>query len=145
MTQERTNRIKALTSIAEKYHISAIYAFGSRASEVMAWTNGETVDIEPIESDVDIGVLLRHKAGLSVQEKVQITIEMEDLLGVPRVDLVIISEADPFLALDIIKGELIFCNELDAQAEYELYNRYKKICTHKNTPSTVYSFIVKPS
>ena len=33
---------------------------------------------------------------------------LEDLFLVPRVDLVSISEADPFLAANIIRGERLF-------------------------------------
>lgn len=35
-------------------------------------------------------------------------------------DLVILPEADPFLALDVIRGELLYCADRDAQAEQEL-------------------------
>jgi len=37
------------------------------------------------------------------------------------VDLVVLSEADPFLALDVIRGELLWCVDPDVQAEDELY------------------------
>jgi hypothetical protein len=37
------------------------------------------------------------------------------------VDLVVLPEADPFLALDVIRGELLTCADADAQAEDELY------------------------
>ena len=33
----------------------------------------------------------------------------------------VLPEASPFLALDVIKGELIYCNDPDLQAEDELY------------------------
>ena len=36
-------------------------------------------------------------------------------------DLILLPEADPFLALDIIKGELLYCADPDRQAEDELY------------------------
>lgn len=39
----------------------------------------------------------------------------------PRADLVVFSEVEAFLALDVIKGELIYCDDLDAQTEYELF------------------------
>jgi hypothetical protein len=32
---------------------------------------------------------------------------IEHLLGVARVDLVILKEADPYLALDVVPGELL--------------------------------------
>jgi hypothetical protein len=49
------------------------------------------------------------------------TIELEDILNVRQVDLVVLSEADPFLALDIIRGELLHTEAPDDQAQYELY------------------------
>jgi len=52
---------------------------------------------------------------------VRLTIDLEDLLGVCRVDLVILSEASPFLALDVISGEQLYSPDLDRAAEYELY------------------------
>jgi hypothetical protein len=52
---------------------------------------------------------------------VEITQALEDFFQVKRVDLVILSEAPPFLALDIIKGELIYCSDPHRQAEDELY------------------------
>lgn len=121
MTHERAHRMEALGSIAERYDISTVYAFGSRASGVAVWIKGQSVDIDHIGSDVDIGVLPRPKTRLPVQKKVQLAIELEDLLGVCRVDLVVLPEVDPFLALDVIKGEIIYCDELDAEAEYQLY------------------------
>ena len=58
---------------------------------------------------------------LSPHEIVDITIELEDLLGVRRVDVVLLPQAEPFLALDIIRGELLYAqNPLD-QARYELF------------------------
>ncbi len=46
---------------------------------------------------------------------------LEDLLDVPRVDLVILPEAPPFLALDIVQGELLCATDPVAEAEYQLY------------------------
>ena len=46
---------------------------------------------------------------------------MEDLFDVERVDLVLLPEADPFLALDIIRGELLYTRDPNQQARYELY------------------------
>ena len=47
--------------------------------------------------------------------------ELEDLFSVKRVDLVIIPEADPFLAANIIRGERIFCQDDYRADEYDLY------------------------
>jgi hypothetical protein len=47
--------------------------------------------------------------------------ELEDLLGVGRVDLVSLPEAPPFLAVEIVNGELLYEVDPDRAAEYELY------------------------
>ncbi len=47
--------------------------------------------------------------------------EMEDLFEVDRVDLVILTEADPFLAANIIRGERLFCEDDYIADEFELY------------------------
>lgn len=46
---------------------------------------------------------------------------LEDLLQVGRIDLILLPEADPFLALDIIKGELLYTDDPDQQARHELF------------------------
>jgi hypothetical protein len=56
-----------------------------------------------------------------VDEKVLLALALEELFDVARVDLVVIPEVDPFLAVDIIRGELLYCRNLDEQAEHELY------------------------
>jgi len=48
-------------------------------------------------------------------------VALEDLLDVDRVDLVVLPEASPYLALDIVCGELLCATDLDAEAEYQLY------------------------
>jgi hypothetical protein len=61
------------------------------------------------------------RKAMSVREKVEMAAEIEDLLGVGRVDLVILSEADPSLSANIVRGERIFCRDPYAADEYELY------------------------
>ncbi len=46
--------------------------------------------------------------------------ELEDLFNISRIDLVDLSEAKTFLALDIIKNELLYCDDQDEQPEFEL-------------------------
>jgi hypothetical protein len=47
---------------------------------------------------------------------VQLALEIEDLLGVSGVDLVILQEAEPFLAVEIIRGELLYAEDLNQQS-----------------------------
>jgi uncharacterized protein len=110
-----------LKQLARRFRISETYAFGSRAREVAARVRGETPAIELPDSDVDIGVQPERGKHLSIQEKVKLAIELEDLFGVMRIDLVVIPEVNPFLAVEIIRGELLYCRDPDEQAEHELF------------------------
>ena len=110
-----------LEAICNRYGISAIYTFGSRASEISARIQGKGFPSLYPRSDVDVGVQTTGQNKLSVQDKVKLAIEVEDLFSVPRVDLVVLRDGDPFLALDVIRGELLFCLDLDQQAEDELH------------------------
>jgi hypothetical protein len=62
-----------------------------------------------------------HRPPLSVQQKVELALELERLFNVPRFDLVLLSEAGTFLAANIIRGERVYAeNEVEAD-EYDLY------------------------
>ncbi len=113
--------LQQLKIIANHYKLAAIYAFGSRAAEIAVSIRGELSSSRHPGSDVDIGVQPVDGHKLSAREKVQLTIDLEDLFQEQRVDLVVISEIEPFLALEIIRGELIYCDDFDAQAELELF------------------------
>ena len=46
---------------------------------------------------------------------------LEDLFDVGRVDLVVLPEADPFLAVNVIRGERLFADNAYLADEYDLY------------------------
>jgi uncharacterized protein len=110
-----------LETLAKHFGLSEIYAFGSRAREIAARVRGETPAPEFPDSDMDIGVQPEQGRYFSVQEKVKLAIELEDFFDAPRVDLAVIPEVDPFLASEIIRGELLYCRDRDKQAENELF------------------------
>lgn len=110
-----------LAHIARRYHVDGIYVFGSRASEIATRLRGLNAACEQPASDVDIAVQPRRGHRLSAQERMRLASALEDLLEAGRVDLVLLPEAGPFLAVEAIRGELIYCSDLDAQAEDELY------------------------
>jgi predicted nucleotidyltransferase len=117
----QTSLSKALADLSECYGLTAIYVFGSQAVETALIFQGESVSFLDPERDVDIGIQPFPGKHLSAQDRVAITQALEELFRVRRVDLVLLPEARPFLALDIIKGELLYCNNPDRQAEDELY------------------------
>ncbi len=109
-----------LIALCERYQLIAVYAFGSRAEEVVSRLEGKGGDTCS-SSDVDIGVLPSRERSLSARDRVQLMLDLEDLFDVPRVDLVILSEAPPFLALDVVRGPLLYATDTVAEAEYQLY------------------------
>src|SRR5512139_3701024 len=104
--------------LATKYDLQIIYAFGSRAKDVLNMIEGRMVTLPCTSSDLDIGV----KPGrpLTVEEKVEIAIFFEDLFNVHRVDVVVLPEAPVFLALEIVCGELLYAQDAVHEAEYQL-------------------------
>ncbi len=87
--------------------ILAAYLFGSR---------GRREETE--QSDVDVGVLFRQEE--SLREVLLLEDALEQRLGLP-VDLIDAGKASAFLALDILRGERVFCADLDRCDEFELY------------------------
>ena len=111
-----------ITALALRYGIGSLYVYGSRADEITRRVvkNQEITPQFP-QSDVDVGLHPQRGRHLFAQERVKICLELEDIFNAARVDLVVLPEADPFLALDIIRGELIYCADAREQAEYELF------------------------
>jgi predicted nucleotidyltransferase len=72
-------------------------------------------------ADLDVGVLEESGRLLSARERVHLSLALEDLFQVERVDLVVLAEVSAFLALDIIDGELLYVRDRDYLARYELY------------------------
>jgi predicted nucleotidyltransferase len=115
-------RRKILNKIAERFELSLIYAFGSKANEVLEWLEYEKFELSiSSSSDVDIGVKPYPGKKLSVRKKVYLAMALEDFFAVRKVDLVVIPEVDPFLAANIVRGERIYCRTEYEADEYDLY------------------------
>jgi len=110
-----------LAALGASYDVDIMYVFGSRAAETGARVRGEDGPAALPTSDIDIGVQPARGTKLTAQQRVRLTIELEDLLGASRVDLVILPEADPFLAAEVVRGELLYARDLDQEAETQLY------------------------
>ena len=112
---------KTIATVCKEYEISDLYVFGSRADEIARMIRSESLLPSKSEADVDIGLLPEKAAPWSPEKRVRFTLTLEDLFRANRVDLVLLPEADPFLALDVIRGELLYAKDLDQQARYELF------------------------
>ncbi len=89
--------------------------------EAQELVEGSREALRESPSDLDIAALPVGGKRLSVREKVEIASELESMFGVSRVDLVLFNQADPFLSANIIRGERLFCADVLAADEYELY------------------------
>ena len=103
-----------------------MYVFGSRAAEIAARVAGAPTQAggapsadHPL-SDVDIGVQPARGTRLTAEDRVRLTLELEDLFAVARVDLVVLSEVNAPLAAEVVRGELLACIDLDEEAESQL-------------------------
>ena len=113
--------LEHIVEISDQYSLSAIYVFGSRTEQGKFLITEENGFIRDVGADLDIGVLPQRQATLSTRDKARLTIELEDLFSISKIDLVSIPEANPFLAANIIRGERIYCGNENEVDEYELY------------------------
>ena len=110
-----------LRSLCEEHGLIAMYVFGSRSEEIAALASGQAVRGAHPDADVDIGVQPQRGRVLSAAERVRLMQQLETLLDAPRVELVILPEANVFLAADVVRGELLAAIDLDAEADAQLY------------------------
>ena len=112
-------RLQRIEHVCRKFQVKALYVFGSRSAEVFQFIRDDTFQTKPSKSDVDIGVLINRV--FSIDDKVNLTLELEEIFNVHRVDLVLLSEADAFLAANIIRGERLYVEDSYLADEYELF------------------------
>ena len=113
-------RIKEqISDIASRYGLQIIYAFGSRAKEASDLVENRIEHLPSTLADLDIGV--KPEKPLTLEEKVKIAILFEDLFDVPRVDLIVLPDAPIFWALEIVTGEILYMQDSNHEAEYQLY------------------------
>jgi len=84
-----------------------IYIFGSQA------VGGARPD-----SDLDLGVLYRTRQALATTLRLEQDFEQETARKIHLIDL---GRASAFLALDIVRGERVFCRDATETDRFELY------------------------
>jgi predicted nucleotidyltransferase len=114
-------RQAALKEMCDRFGIAILYAFGSQAENLRNWVEEQLDKLPEGEADVDIGVKAIPGERWPVKKKVDLAGALEDFFGCPRVDLVFLQEADPFLAAEIIRGERLFARDEYEADEYDLY------------------------
>ncbi len=121
MNKESTPYLKSFAGLSVAYKLTAIYAFGSRAEEIASAVYKGLPLSSSAMLDIDIALLPEPGVKLSLRQKVRFSIEMENLFGIARCDLISLPEADPFLAAQAIRGERIYCCDTFQADEYDLY------------------------
>lgn len=121
--QRNVSLYSRIEQIARRFKLTDIYVFGSRAREIASRSHGRRS--RPREgshlSDVDIGVRPCPGAHLRAEDRVDLMAAFEDLFDAPRVDLVVLPESDPYLALDVVCGELLYTADPDEESRYQLF------------------------
>lgn len=115
------DRAAALAALCAAHGVAILYVFGSRAGEVTDWHRGRRDAMGSGGSDVDIGVLAARDVRFDVEAKVRLAQAIEALLGVERVDLISLADADPFVAVSVVRGERLFAADADDADEFDLY------------------------
>lgn len=110
---------RQIERLCREYGVNILYVFGSRAGEVQALIEGRIPALAPGGSDVDIAIL--SAAPLSLDRKVSLMQALETIFNVPRVDLVTLADADPFLAANAIRGARLYADDTYLADEYDLY------------------------
>lgn len=93
--------------VSSEPRVLAVYVFGSRV-------RGNAHD----RSDLDLAVLFTER--VPVMELLEMGDRLEKRLA-ERVDLVDLGRASAFLALDVIRGERIYCTDSARCDEFDLY------------------------
>ncbi len=106
-----------LKNLCQEYPVQALYVFGSREQEMIALQQG--TPLPGNTSDLDMALLT--STSFSIREKVDFALTLEELFGVSRVDLVILNDADPFLAANAIRGYRLYARDSYLADEYELF------------------------
>jgi len=111
--------MQEMEKLCKDYNVMALYVFGSRAAEMLRVMEEGAYLLKPSTSDLDIGILTQ--SPLSIENKINLTLELENFFNAPLVDLFILQEADAFLAANIIRGERVYAADSYLADEYELF------------------------
>ncbi len=112
-------RLQKIEQLCRKYQLKALYVFGSRSTDMLQAMQDDSIRLVRSLSDLDFGVLTH--SPFSIEDKVNLTLELETLFGSSDIDLFILQEVDAFLAANIIRGERVFAEDPYLADEYELF------------------------
>jgi hypothetical protein len=121
MAMPKTDLQKRFFELCRSHDLIAVFAYGSRAAETAARLDGRDVTSVHPRSDLDLGVLPRRDVDFNVLRILEFMNAIESLLNVPRADIVDLRKAPPYLALDAIRGERLYCVDAYETDAFELF------------------------
>jgi len=107
-----------LDKICEEYDLLAIYLFGSRADDGLAYLRDETV--KGTGSDLDVGVVFRDHE-VPVMQLGPLQADLDRLFMPFRVDLVPLQKVDALFQFEAIDGHRVAAPDPVPADYYELY------------------------
>ena len=110
-----------LESLFRQHPVQLAYLFGSQAT-----------GCTHAESDIDIAVLLA--ASLTADERftVRLTLigALSHLFGTDHVDVVVLNEASPLLAYEVLRnGVLLYCSDDNTRVDFQV----RALCAYEDT------------
>ena len=111
---------ESFRTIAEQFGLDVLYAFGSRAVEALAFVEGRGDFDSAQRSDLDIAALPVPGRSWGAADRVDLMQALESVFPAPRIDLVALPDAPPFLALAAVTGELLYARDRHREAIYQL-------------------------
>ena len=114
-----STRLQKIEQVCTKYQVKALYVFGSRSADMLQAIRDDAYQLASTQSDLDVGVLT--DSPISIESKVNLTLELEVVFNTAHIDLFILQEVDSFLAANIIRGERIYARDPYLADEYELF------------------------
>ena len=109
-----------LQQLFASYRLSIVYVFGSQAEQLQSFLLGTKSKLDIAGSDLDFAVLPPNSTKFSLRRQIELTCDIEDLLGVSRVDVVDLSQAPPAISAQAVMGIVLWAEDPDLESEFQL-------------------------
>lgn len=107
-----------MAELLRKHRVKIAYLFGSRREAGVAFLKGESPDIEE-DSDLDIGVVFDTLPRKTFEVYGELFADLSIFFEPFMVDLVFLQETDALFQYEVIKGELVYCEDEFFLDDYE--------------------------
>jgi predicted nucleotidyltransferase len=108
-----------IEEICRKHRVALCYLFGSQQELGEAILKGEKPDPVDPEADVDFAVRFAEPPSDALTRYAALSLDLDDLVGPFKADLVFLHEVDSLIQLDAIRGALVFSADERFRERYE--------------------------